>query len=65
MQVSLAPNRDVEIIIFLGLVCALLFDLRTQHINATHTKTHIQWNLSVTTTSTIKIIACDLFSNVF
>ena len=41
MQVSLAPNRDVEIIIFLGLVCALLFDLRTQHINATHTKTHI------------------------
>ena len=26
---------------------------------------NVQWNLSVTTTSIIKIIACDLFSNVF
>ena len=25
----------------------------------------VQWNLSVTTTSIIKFIACDLFSNVF
>ena len=25
----------------------------------------IQWNLSVTTTSIIKFITCDLFSNVF
>ena len=25
----------------------------------------IQWNLSVTTTSMIKFIICDLFSNVF
>ena len=26
---------------------------------------HIQWNLSVTTTSVIKFITCDLFRNVF
>ena len=25
----------------------------------------VQWNLSVTTTSMIKFITCDLFSNVF
>ena len=25
----------------------------------------LQWNLSVTTTSLIKLITCDLFSNVF
>ena len=25
----------------------------------------VQWNLSVTTTSLIKFITCDLFSNVF
>ena len=25
----------------------------------------VQWNLSVTTTSIIRFIACDLFSNVF
>ena len=27
--------------------------------------TVVQWNLSVTTTSIIKLITCDLFSNVF
>ena len=26
---------------------------------------HLQWNLSVTTTSIIKFITCDLYSNVF
>ena len=26
---------------------------------------HIQWNLSVTTTSVVKLITCDLSSNVF
>ena len=26
---------------------------------------YVQWNLSVTTTSIIKVIACDLVSNVF
>ena len=28
-------------------------------------KSMIQWNLSITTTSKIKFITCDLFSNVF
>ena len=28
-------------------------------------RTMIQWNLSVTTTSIIKFITCDLFSSVF
>ena len=28
-------------------------------------KHYVQWNLSVTTTSMIKFITCDLFSNVF
>ena len=26
---------------------------------------YVQWNLSITTTSKIKFITCDLFSNVF
>ena len=26
---------------------------------------HLQWNLSITTTSIMKFIPCDLFSNVF
>ena len=32
---------------------------------ATRKQNIVQWNLSVTTTSIIKLIACDLFSNVF
>ena len=33
--------------------------------SAADTYGKIQWNLSVTTTSLMKLITCDLFSNVF
>ena len=33
--------------------------------NCVYISWDIQWNLSVTTTSVIKFITCDLFSNVF
>ena len=39
--------------------------LRPEFITAFEKQTNVQWNLSVTTTSIIKFITCDLFSNVF
>ena len=52
-----------EIITFL-VITMLVDGLAPLHAMAI-ADTVIQWNLSVTTTSIIKFITCDLFSNVF
>ena len=46
--------------------CLHLLSSKVGNVSVNHnTKFRIQWNLSVTTTSKIKFITCDLFSNVF
>ena len=50
-------DRIYVLIRTLKIPCPILTLERTQR--------YIQWNLSVTTTSKIKFITCDLFSNVF
>ena len=45
-------------------VCVKLDD-ENSHALIQVAYTQIQWNLSLTTTSMIKFIACDLLSNVF
>ena len=52
---------------YAGLKVILFWFLMTVSLDAiVHMlKYYVQWNLSVTTTSLIKCIICDLFSNVF
>ena len=48
-----------------GSCCDILFIYGEDMVLSKYRRVMIQWNLSVTTTSMIKFITCDLFSNVF